>query len=56
MRPPLSQIFCNHSEELQTMLFEVELIINDVTLIHVYPNTVETCLTTIYLLFGRQLA
>ena len=47
--------FFNHSEELQTMLFEVELIINKSPLIYVYPNTIETCLTNSYLLFGRQL-
>ena len=48
-------IFCNHFEELQTTLFEVELIINNTPLIYVYTNTIETCLTTNYLLFGRQL-
>ena len=37
------------------MLFEVELIINNAPLVYVYPNTVETCLTPNYLLFGRQL-
>ena len=43
MRPPYfsqSLISCNHFEELQTMLFEVELIINNVPLIYVYPNTI----------------
>ena len=35
-----SLAFCNHFEELQTMLFEVELIINDAPLIYVYPNTI----------------
>ena len=50
-----SLVFCNHFEELQTMLFEVELIINNAPLIYVYPNTIETCLTPNYLLFGRQL-
>ena len=60
--PPLPHLyflqslaFCNHFQELQTMLFEVELIINNAPLIHVYPNTIETCLTPNYLLFGRQL-
>ena len=48
-------IFCNHFEELQTMLFEFELIINNAPLIYVYPNIIETCLTSNYLLFGRQL-
>ena len=31
-------IFCNHFEELQTMLFEVEEIINNAPLIYVYPK------------------
>ena len=48
-------IFCNHFEELQTMLFEVELILNNAPLIYVYPNTINTCLTPNYLLFDRQL-
>ena len=48
-------VFRNHFEELQTMLFEVELIINNGHLIYVYPDTIETCLTPNYLLFGRQL-
>ena len=47
--------FCNPFEELQTVLFEVELIINNAPLPYVYPNTIETCLTTTHLLFGRQL-
>ena len=47
--------FLDHFEELQTMLFEVALIINNIPLIYVYPNTVETCLTLHHLLFGRQL-
>ena len=50
-----SLLFCNHFEELQTVLFEVELIINNAPLTYVYPNTIETCLTLNYLLFGRQL-
>ena len=33
--------FCNHFEELQTVLFEVELIINNVPLTIIYPNTNE---------------
>ena len=48
--------FWNYFEELQTVLFEVELIINNAPLIYVYPNTIETCLTPNYLLFGRQLS
>ena len=47
-----SLIFCNHFEELQTELSEVELIINNAPLTYVYTNTIETCLTC---LFGRQL-
>ena len=47
--------FCSHFEELQTVLFEVELIINNAPLTYVYPNTIEACLTPNHLLFGRQL-
>ena len=47
--------FCCHFEELQTVLFEVDLIINNAPLTYVYPNTIETCLTPNHLLFGRQL-
>ena len=36
--------FCNHFEELKTVLFEVKLI-NNASLTYVYPNTIETCLT-----------
>ena len=41
-------IFCNHFEEVQTELFKVELIVNNVplTLTYVCPNTIETCLTS----------
>ena len=49
----ITSIFCNYFEELKTVLFEVELIINNVTLAYVYPNTIETCLTPNYLIFGR---
>ena len=38
-------IFCNHFEELQNVLFEIELIINNAPLTYVYPNTIETYLT-----------
>ena len=53
-------LFCNHFEELQTVLFEVELIISNAPLTYVFPDTIETCLTfnhsTIcYLAVGRQL-
>ena len=37
--------FCNHFEELQTVLFEVELLVNNARLTYVYPSTIETCLT-----------
>ena len=47
--------FCDHFEELQTVLFEVELTINNATLTYVYPNAIKTCLTPNELLFGRQL-
>ena len=48
-------LFCNHFEELQTVLFEVELNINNKPLTYVYPNTIKTCFTPNHLLFGRQL-
>ena len=35
--------FCNHFEELQTELLEVELIVNNAPLTYVCPNTIETC-------------
>ena len=49
--------FCNHFEELQTVLFEIELIINNapLSLTYVYPNSIKICLTTNHFLFGRQL-
>ena len=50
-----SLVFYNHFGELQTMLSEVELIINNAPLIYVYQNTIETCLTPNYLLFDIQL-
>ena len=45
--------FCNHFEELQTVLIEVKLIINNAPLTYVYPNTIKTCLTIDHLLFDR---
>ena len=48
-------VFCNRSEELQTVFFEVKLIINNALLTYIYQNTIETCLTLNHLLFGRQL-
>ena len=47
--------FCNHFEEIQTVLFEVELIISNTPLTYLYPNTIKTCITSNQLLFGRQL-
>ena len=47
--------FCNQFEELQTVLCEVELIINNAPLTYVYLSTIETCLTPNHLLFGNQL-
>ena len=47
--------FCDHFEELQTVLIKVKLIINNAPLTYVYPNTIKTYLTPNDLLFGRQL-
>ena len=58
MRSPYflqSLIFCNHFEEPETVLFELELIINNASLTYLYPNTIQTCLTRNHLLFARQL-
>ena len=48
-------IFCNHFEELKTMLTEVELIINNALSAYVYLNTIEKCLAPNYLYFCIQL-
>ena len=43
--PPFFAItcfFCNHFEELQTVLIEVKLIINNAPLTYVYQNTIKT--------------
>ena len=48
-------IFYNHFKELQTVFFEVKVIINNAPLTHVYPNIIKTCLTPNHLLPGRQL-
>ena len=48
-------LFCNHFEQLQTVLCEVELVINNAPLTYVYPNTIKKSLTPNHLLFGRQL-
>ena len=50
-----SLVFCDHFEELQTVLIEVKLIINNAPLTYVYPNTIKTYLTPNHLLLGRQL-
>ena len=47
---------CNHFEELPTVVFEDELIINNPPLAYVYPNnTIEICSSPNHFLFGRQL-
>ena len=59
--PPPSSLFCNHLffcdhfEELQTVLIKVKLIINNAPLTYVYPNTIKTYLIPNHLLFDRQL-
>ena len=50
-----SLVFCNHFEELKTMLSEVELIINNALSTYVYLNTIEKCLAPNYLYFCIQL-
>ena len=59
-RPPLPffcnhLFFCDHFEELQTVLIKVKLIINNAPLTYVYPNTIKTYLIPNHLLFDRQL-
>ena len=39
--------FCDHFQELQTVLIKVKLIINNALLTYVYPNTIKTYLHTI---------
>ena len=41
---PVISFLCNHFEELQTVLFGVELSINNAPLTYLNPNTIETCL------------
>ena len=48
--------FCDYVEELHTVFIEFKLIINNVPLTYVYPNTIKTYLTPNHLLFGRQLS
>ena len=45
----------NHFKGMQTVLFEAKLIIINVPLTYVYPNTLKTYLTPNHLLFGGQL-
>ena len=47
--------FFNHYGQLQTVLFKVELIINNAPLTYVYSDTIETCLTPNHFLSGREL-
>lgn len=42
----------NH-EEIQTVLFEIEMFINNRPLNYIYPTDLEACLTPSHLLFGR---
>ena len=43
--------FCNNFEELQTVLFEVELITNNAPSTYTYPNTIETCYTQSFVIW-----
>ena len=52
---PIISFLCNHLEELETVLFEVELSINNTPLTYLNPNSIEICLIPNHLLFGRQL-
>ena len=47
--------FCDQFEELHIVFIEVKLIINNAPWTYVYPNTIKTYLTPIYLLFSIQL-
>ena len=49
-----SLTFFSPFKEIQTVLFEAELILGNAPLTYVYPNTLETFLTPNHLLFGRQ--
>ena len=48
-------LFCDHFEELQTVLIEVKLFIDNAPLTYVYQNTSKTDLTHNRLFLGRQL-
>ena len=39
--------FCDYFEEVQTVLIKVQVIINNVPLTYVYPDTIKTYLTPI---------
>ena len=43
------------SEELFTLLFEIERIVSNCPITYLYPNDLEPCITPNRLLFGRQL-
>ena len=40
---------------MQTVLYEVERIVNNRPLTHTYPDDIETCVTPNHLLYGRRL-
>ena len=42
-------------EQIQTVLREIEAIVNNRPLTYVYPTELETCITPNHLLFGRTL-
>ena len=42
-------------EQMQTVLYEVERIVNNRPLTHTYPDNIETCVTPNHLLYGRRL-
>ena len=42
-------------DEMQTVLFEVEMILNNRPLTYVYPDEIENALTPNHLFFGRIL-
>ena len=42
-------------DEIQTVLFKLDMILNDRSLTNVYPDEIENALTPNYLLFGRTL-
>ena len=47
--------FFNNTEELQTVLIKVKLIVNNTPSTYVYQNAIITYLKSNHLLFGRQL-